>query len=120
MQLITEEIPKDLWRTYLDALSKRLGTVEAMVEVAGRDLGAQIEAERLVLTGITYDDKDDVLLIALDTPAEHDNLERLIERPQQIFVAEGGPSMEMVIDIEDAERHRTIVRLERPPALPGD
>ena len=38
----------------------------AEIEVASLDLGDQIEAEWLPLLGITYDDKDDVLEIALE------------------------------------------------------
>jgi hypothetical protein len=49
------------------------------------------------------------------------HVEHLVQNPQRIMVAPGGPGeTEMVIDIEDSEGHKTIVRLERPPALPGE
>jgi hypothetical protein len=113
----TQEIPREVWRPYFDELSRTLGTVEATVEVAGNDLGAQIEAERLVLTGLTYDDKDDVFVIGLDAPGgDPEELEHLVESPEHVYVA-ATEGAEMAIDIEDGE-HKTIIRLERPPALP--
>jgi hypothetical protein len=118
----TQEIPREAWRPYFDELSKVSGTLEATVEVVGRDVGDQIEAQRLVLTGITYDDHDDVVVIGLDAPGgPREDLERVVDHPQRILVATGGtPPEEMTIDIEDAEGHQTIVHLERPPALPAE
>jgi len=44
-----------------------------------------------VLTGITFDHKDDVLVIGLDAPGgDPEEYEHLIEHPQRILVAPGG------------------------------
>jgi hypothetical protein len=120
MEASTQEIPRGAWRPYFDELSRRLGTMEATVEVVGADLGDQTLADHLVLTGLTYDDKDDVFVIGLDAPGPPpEDAEHLIEHPQRILVATGlDPHMEMAIDIEDDRAHRTIVRLERAPELP--
>jgi hypothetical protein len=117
----TQELPRETWRPYFDELSRTLGTVEATVEVVGRDLGAQIEAERLVLTGISYDDRDDILVIGLDAPGEpKEDLERMVDHPRRIMVATSEtPPEELTIDVEDADGHQTIVHVERPPALPS-
>jgi hypothetical protein len=116
----TEQLPREAWRPYFDELSKHLGTVEATVEVAGRDLGAQIEAEHLILTGMSYDNKDDVMVIGLDSPGGiREEYTHMVQHPQRVMVATG-EDMPMSIDIEDDEAHQTIVRLEIPPALPGE
>ena len=117
----TQELPRETWRPYFDELSKTLGTVEATVEVVGRDLGAQIEAERLVLAGISYDDRDDVLVIGLGAPGKpQEDLEHLVDHPRRIMIATSeAPPEEMTIDVEDGEGHKTIVHVERPPALPA-
>jgi uncharacterized protein DUF5335 len=121
MATSTQELARETWRPYFDELIRTLGTVEATVEVIGRDLGAQVEAERLVLTGISYDDRDDVLVIGLDAPGKPDeDLERMVDRPRRIMVATSEtPREEMTIDVEDAEGNRTLVHVERPPALPA-
>jgi hypothetical protein len=122
MSHTTREIPREAWRPYFDEFSKQIGTVEATVEVVGADIGAQVEADHLVLTGITYDDRDDVVVIGLDAPGDPpEDLERMVEHPERIMVATGDlPPLEMTIDIQDAERQQTIIRLERPPALPAE
>jgi hypothetical protein len=116
----TQELPRETWTPYFDELSKHLGTTEATIEVSGRDLGNQIAAERLVLTGITFDHKDDVLVIGLDAPGgDPEEYEHLVEHPQRILVAPGGvPGAELAIDVQDAEQHQHIIRLELPEALP--
>jgi hypothetical protein len=121
MSYTTREIPREVWRPYFDEFSTQIGTVEATVEVVGAEIGAQVEAEHLVLTGITYDDRDDVVVIGLDAPGDPpEDLERMVEHPERIMVATGdAPPLEMTIDIQDAERQQTIIRLERPPALPA-
>jgi hypothetical protein len=121
MSTTTQEIPKAAWRPYFDEFSKHVGTVEATVEVVGEDVGAQVEAEHLVLTGITYDDRDDVVVIGLDAPGgPPEDLERMVAHPERIMVAtDDSAELEMTIDIEDADHQQTIVRLARPPALPA-
>lgn len=117
----TQELPRETWRPYFDELSRALGTVKATVEIVGRDLGAQIEAERLILTGITYDDRDDVLVIGLDAPGKPaEDLEHLVDHPQRIMVATSPtPPEEMTIDVQGEDGYQTIVHVERPAALPA-
>ena len=56
------------------------------------------------------------MIIGLDAPgAAREEFEHLVERPQRIFVAEG-EGLGMAIDIEDADEHKTIIRLQRPRA----
>jgi hypothetical protein len=121
MEAATREIPRDEWGSYFDHLSTDLPTVEVTVEVDGQDLGAQIADERLLLTGISYDHKDDVLVIGLDARGgAPEDVEHMIQRPQRIYVAEAPDLLPSALDVEDAEGHKVIVRFERPPALPAE
>src|ERR1700704_3523529 len=111
MALTTREIPRGEWRAYFDEFSRNLPDTVASVEVIGAGGGAQIKAERPRLTGITYDDRDDILVIGLDAPGGlPEDLEHIVYEPQKIMVAEGDG--ETVYDVEDAERTQTLVRLE--------
>ena len=120
MSTTTQELPREAWQQYFDTLAKALPTVEATVEVVGRDLGDQFVAERALLTGISYDRKDDVLVIGLDTPGGlPEEVEHIVDHPQRVMVT----SMEdgsTVIDVEDAERHQTLIRYAEVPALPAE
>ena len=94
-------------------LRPRLGELVATLEVAGEDVGAQVEAEKARLTGITYDNKDDILVIGLDAiGGTSEDLERVVEKPQAIYLEteDGGV---MTFDIEDAEGHKTLLRRRR-------
>jgi hypothetical protein len=111
MATTTREIPREEWRRYFDEFSRDLPDMHATVEVAGREIGAQVEAERPLLTGVTYDDKDDIVVIGLDAPGGlQEDLEHIVYQPQKIYVAEG--EGETIFDIEDAEQVQTLVRLE--------
>jgi hypothetical protein len=93
--------------------------VEATVEVVGRNIGDQFDAERHVLTDMSYDDEADAIVVGLDAPGPPpERVERRIEQPQRVLVATGEPPpLEVVFDIEDGEGHQWLIRLERPPAL---
>ena len=114
----TEDIPRESWEAYFDEFSKRLGAVKATLEVDGLDVGAQIAAEDLLFGGITYENRDDLLVIALDvpggSPAEY---EHLIDAPQRILV-ETGDELDTTIDIQDGEERQTLLRLEPALELP--
>ena len=111
MALTTREIVREEWRSHFDQFSRELPQLLASVEVIGSEVGAQIEAERPRLVGITYDHKDDILVIGLDAPGgTPEDLEHIVYQPQRIMVAEG--EGEVVYDIEDAERTQTLLRLE--------
>ena len=122
MATTTQEFPREAWRSYCEELTKVLGTVEATVEVVGRDVGAQTAAERHVLTDITYDDRDDAIIVGLEAPdSTAQRTAHVIEQPQHFLVATGEPPpLEMTFDIEDGEQHQWLIHLERPPALPSE
>ncbi|MGO9489894.1 MAG: DUF5335 family protein [Solirubrobacteraceae bacterium] len=112
MALVTREIPREEWFSYFDDFSRDVPQVIAHVEVIGDEVGAQIEAERPRLTGITYDYKDDILVIGLDAQRDlPEDLEHIVYQPKKIMVAEGDGET-IVYDIEDAEQNKTLLRLE--------
>jgi hypothetical protein len=110
MPSTTREIPKNEWRSYFDDLS-RLPTPAPVVsvEVDGDEVGAQIEAEHRTLTGISYDDRDDVLVIGIGDNNGRERAEHLVYQPQQIYVAAGD---QRTIDVKDADGVQTLVRIE--------
>jgi hypothetical protein len=118
----TQTLARETWTPYFDTLSKDLGTTIVTIEAIGKDIGDQLAADHLVLTGITYDHKDDIVVIGVDAPGgDPEEYEHIVSQPQTIMVATGDPDgPPLVIDIEDAEEHRHLVRLELAPELPDD
>ena len=112
MALSTREIPRAEWTDFFNDFSRNADSLLANVEVAGRDIGDQVEADRLLLTGVSYDHKDDIVVIGLDAKGgSTEELEHIVYNPRKIYLATGEGDA-MVFDIEDAEAHQTLVRLE--------
>jgi hypothetical protein len=120
MSAETTELARESWNRYFDDLSRELGAYDATVEVDGLDVGAQIEAEDLVLAGISYDYKDDIVVIGLAPVGSTEAVEHFVSSPQRIFVESTDSILPSVIDIEDADGQKTIVRLQPAPALPAE
>jgi len=98
------------WQAYFDRVSKALGANRVLIEVTG--LGDQVEAEWIPLLGLSYDPKDDVLVVA------GEGLKHLISHPWQIHVDHELDWLQSIEAI-DAEGDHHIVPLKDPLSLPG-
>jgi hypothetical protein len=117
----TYELARDGWRDYFDELSRTLATTRATVEIDAPDLGAQIQAEGLLLSGISYDDRDDILVVGLSPGGPAESIEHFVSGPQRIAIEESSDGiLPSTIEVEDAEGQQTLVRLEPAPALPAE
>ncbi len=115
----TTELSRDAWRPYFDELSRTLATTRATVEIDAPGLGAQLQAEDLVLAGITYDDRDDILVVALSPGGPAESLEHFVSGPRRISVDTSQGVVPSAIEVEDAEGQLTLVRLAAAPSLPA-
>jgi hypothetical protein len=116
----TDELRRDQWRLYFDDLSRRLATTRATVEIEAPELGAQVQADELLLTGISYDDRDDLLVVGLSPGGPTESLEHMVSSPQRIWVDSSTDLLPSTIEVEDAEGQRTLVRLQGAPTLPTE
>jgi len=113
----TTELARESWTSYFNDLSRELGVYDVTVEVDGLDVGAQIEAEGLVLAGMSYDHKDDIVVIGVAPVGGTEAVEHFVSGPQRIFIETSDSTVPSVIDIEDGEGQKTIVLLSPAPAL---
>jgi hypothetical protein len=116
----TTDLSRDAWRPYFDELSKTLATTRATVEIDAPQLGAQLQADDLVLDGITYDDRDDILVIALAEGGADEVLQHFVSEPKRISVETTQGVVPSSIEVEDGEGQVTLVRLDAAPALPAE
>ena len=113
----TKTLDKVSWEDYLNHVSKALGACLTEIEVAGLDIGDQIEAEWIILSGISYDPKDDI--VAVDMVSKDDkNVEHLIHKPVELVVQESADGINS-ITIVDADDHKQIIHLKKPLLLPA-
>ena len=112
----TQTLEKDQWQSYLDNFSKALGACLTELEISGLDIGDQIEAEWITLSGISYDPKDDIVTIDM-TGKDDENVEHIIRQPVELVIQQEGGHVAS-LTVSDSEGHKQIVRLKKPLALP--
>ncbi|RMG30613.1 MAG: hypothetical protein D6721_03405 [Gammaproteobacteria bacterium] len=109
--MATVRLEKDRWEGFFDRVSRVLEGEQAEIEVAGLDLGDQLETEWVQLLGITFDPKDDLVEVALA------GVDHLVRHPREIDVEEDGTLIRSILVRDDAG-HEHIIRLRTPLALP--
>ena len=82
------------------------------IEIASLHIGAQLEARRLPLLGMTYDPHGDVLELLVG------EVDHVIRAPRELYVYEQ-PLGLISLQIIDAEGVQQIVTLRDPLLLPG-
>jgi hypothetical protein len=111
---MASEIPRDDWQAYFEDFSRDQPDYLAKVEILSGEIGAETEAEGTHLAAITYDRKDDIVVIGLDGAADDvpEEVQHVIDRPVKIAADEGAGG-EIAFEIEDAEGTKTVLRLDR-------
>jgi len=112
--MATRIIAKEDWQHYFDHLSSIMPTFLAEIEVAGLDIGDQVEGEWVPMTGISYDPKDDVLTVEIDNGKVLHN----ILNPQEVVVDEDDAGLHS-IEVKCGHGHLHVIKLREPMALPA-
>jgi hypothetical protein len=107
----TRRLDPRVWREYFDHLSKHLVATRAEIGVTGLDLGAQIEAQGMSLSALSYDPYDRVLTISSEA------LHHRIAAPSEILIEEQQGRL-CSLAIMDEQGHQQIVRLTPMLTLP--
>jgi hypothetical protein len=110
--MAVRKIDKPEWRAFFDWFSRGLLGARVELEIASLDLGDQIEAEWLPLLGITYDDKDDLLEIALE------GVDHLIYGPREVW-ADLNVGELISFEVIDDRGVSQIIKLRQPLMLPS-
>ena len=111
--MTTRKLDKTQWAPFFDGLSKvLLEGKQAEIEVASLALGSQVQAAWLPLLGITYDQNDDLVEVALE------GLDHMIRKPREIYVENGAGALAS-LEIVDADGVKQIVKLRDQLMLPS-
>ncbi|MDD2704568.1 MAG: DUF5335 domain-containing protein [Acidocella sp.] len=110
--MAAEKFEKAKWGPYFDRLSKKLTGQEAEVRVLSLGLGDQVEAEWVQIRGVTYDHKDDIVVISLE------GIEHIIHQPKSIHIdaPEGGLAG---FEVVDADGVKCVIQFREKLALPA-
>lgn len=116
------ELARDRWHDFFEQLSREFEgwdvTLEVLDQVWSEELAA-LEAQRLPLSYIEYDDKDDVLVIAVGgRDPRFPVLRHMIDRPQRIYADVLAPSTPWAILVVDQDGGRTLATIHERTPLP--
>jgi len=100
------------WRGFLDVVTRDREGQPVTIEITSSETGGQVEADRMPLNYIQYDDKDEVVIVSVREPgAEEPVLEHIVENPWKILFEPPTPEAVRTIDVEGADGVHTIVTL---------
>jgi hypothetical protein len=107
-----DSLEKPQVKTFLDRISSSLEGVQAEVEIAGLDVGDQVEQHWTALTGVSYDVKSDTITISTASHTHN------IRRPLDVYARWNAGPVEQLI-FSDPDGRRYFVKFRRPLVLPA-
>jgi hypothetical protein len=113
----TTEIPREGWDTFFNSFTQEHETQLVAVEVIGPEIGAQVEGQSLVLSGISPADSHDGSLALSFDSLQGDHLTHMVNKPTHVWIQRGPDDMDETLEIESADGTKTLVRF--PPYEPG-
>jgi hypothetical protein len=110
---VVHERPKEAWHELLDELTTVRTGDDATIEVLDADFGDQLEAERMPLAYIEYDEHADEVSVGL---GGRDNrypvvLRHSIEHPTSILTDAAPPRLPLTVQIVGADDSETLVTI---------
>ena len=109
------ELKKEDWRTFFDNLSKRRFEWMTEIEVLNPEMGDQTLSNGLPLNGITVGTAGDhttVEILVGETAGHHQT--HTIKDPCRVAFLAGDDSHSDVVDIEEANGTKTLIRFTDP------
>ena len=100
------KIPKEQWQAFCDELSHRLKHEDLKLEIAGLEVGDQIQEERGPIMGLTYEARRDEMFVL--SPS----LEHQIVAPVEVLLEEDGDLLRSVT-VQDRAGVLHTIRLRR-------
>ena len=118
---VQETIPKSGWASFLNQVTKDHEGDDVTIEILGQDFGDQVQAERLPLAYISYDDADDVIVVGVGGRSGRYPvlLRHMVSHPAAVLADPLLPGLTRVLDIVDADGNQTLVHILPKPELPA-
>lgn len=113
----SHEIPSDQWVPFFNDLSKRHEGEHVSVELIGRDIGDQMEAQDQSLLGITVDPPSGAFKIEVMLGESGGiNMSHEIAHPIHVRLAQADDGSDSALEIEPEGGPRTLLRFESKPS----
>jgi hypothetical protein len=106
----TLEIPRSQWSDFFKGFSREHEGRTVTLEVLGRDLGAQVEADELPLVGISAEAAANTIWVALARDRD-DHLTHGVHNVTHVRVEQNDEGSPDVVQIETSDGVTTLVRV---------
>ncbi|MEU6867035.1 DUF5335 family protein [Streptomyces sp. NPDC046876] len=106
----TPLLDRSRWTTALDELTEAHAGERVSIEVLDPEIGHQYEAERLPFSYLSYDPKDDVVIVAVGGQSSRYPvvLRHMVQHPKEVDVATAGVP-EAAVQVLDQEGTATLI-----------
>src|SRR6266542_2724975 len=111
-----QEIPREYWSRFFEGFSEQHDGWLATVEAVDSDIGAQTEADRRPLQGVTLDPKGShhgtIKILIGTTPDDH--VAHTITAPAHVWLKQSAQWADEAVAVESADGRKTILRIYPP------
>jgi len=117
--MLTREIPRDEWMSFLESFSQQHRGWLVTVEVISQDIGGQEEARNLPLEGITSSESNENQTISIsvgNVPSNH--LTHTVSDPTRLLLKQTQQGADKALEIESTEGVKTLLRFRS--AMPAE
>lgn len=116
----SHEIPSDQWVPFFNDLSKRHQGEHVSIELMGRDIGDQLEAQDQSLLGITVDPPSGAFKIEVIVGESSGiNIAHEIAHPIHVRLAQADDGRDAALEIEPDGGPRTLLRFVSTEGKPS-
>jgi hypothetical protein len=107
----TRVVPKQEWHDFLEQLTKDHEQDRVTIEVVGEEFGDQFEGTELSLDNIEYDQKDNVMVVAVGDRGEGSAvvLRHFVRNPEKVFFEPELGDGVWALDLVSGDGSQTIV-----------
>jgi len=119
--LATTDVVPDRWSEYLDAITDELLNETVSIVVSDPASSPTVEASRLALQGLSYDQRNDVFEVAAARGGPHlpSVLRHFVDHPTRIAVDSRASLWPTLIEIDDVDGIRTTITIGRAAPFAG-
>ncbi|HEU5003353.1 MAG TPA: DUF5335 family protein [Actinomycetota bacterium] len=115
----TRQPVRQEWPTHFATITEDTAGTPVTIEIISPEFGTKIEADEMPLDSMTFDERDDTFIIAVNSrDGQEDALRHIVEHPWKITFDPPAPMAVRTIDVEGPDGAHSLVTLHSRPALP--
>ncbi|NNE66346.1 MAG: DUF5335 family protein [Pyrinomonadaceae bacterium] len=113
-----QDVPSSEWKRFFDDMSKSRIDWNTKIEILNDSIGDQVLAERLPLSGITYEGKKAAGCVEINVGFDEENHQtHTVWNPEKVYYSCEGDADPGVLEIVELDGTKTMIHLLEPLPL---